>query len=521
MSWDPYEADRRLGKAYDAETADLTDKRCDLVLFDENLAELGFIGDYLDLNFAVGLDGTGSLSSTAPFSTPLKPELCNRDPDRPLFIVAQTRAYRFSGVVTESGPRKAKGEAKIIDIAAQPLLERLKFHSLWKSPTEALLDQPKVAPITTGHAVTVVKNLAAANIQRAQEDPSWPIHVVPNYLKEDDTPWVAIESTMQSMLPAFLEALEGTGVSLQMWIWLPGDPPVPGMEDASRPTMVLDVVDKGTASTWTRDTDDGIRQYYRVLSGGGFVPEWLPKATPYESPRYEEGFQGTDRDDPWVSIDLDGPGVEEWSMPTRYATAPTAIWTGLRTGWLGAVMKEISSEQVSEATEGLIQSLADNINDYASKIRTISAGPPTMAGEVIRYEAITDYARQAKMGVSAFGEVMVTGTNGEDIATGLYESRGYRYLKVSIIDGRPFVFGHHLGLGDGHRYTSDDGDQFYDSITRAAYSDSPTVRGSWAFTVGSGETDDPPVIQLLRRTKRMVDLLQRYYTDTRAVATGD
>lgn len=484
---DLYAADRSLAERLVALQAETLSQRSELLLFDENLNELGFVNDYLSLKFEASIDGTGGLGAVAPMDTPHGPQLISRDPNRPLFVTAQTATYRYSGVVSSTVPRKDAGAAMVIDIIAEPLLTRLDFISLWKAPARQLLDQPKIAPIKQGNAVTVVKELAIANVARIQTNASWPIHVVPNYLTTDESPFVVIESDMQPMGKAFLEALDGTGVSLMMWIWMPGDPPVPGGSNFDRPTMVLDVVDMGSHSGWSSDNDEPIQQYYRLLSGGGFVADWVPRMVPVISDAYEDGYPGTDNDSPWVEWDLDGPGVESWSMPTVYAKCATAIWAGLRQGWLAEVIDGIAKESTTEGDSPIV------------------------------YDTVTDDERKAVMGALATSEIVVTGTSGEDLIVALNESRGYRYLTVAVINGSPFVFGYHFGLGSSQSFSSVSAGRFFDSVTRAAYEDSPTVRCRWDLTVGDGKNDDPPVIKLLRRLRRNAELQQRYYTDLKAV----
>lgn len=501
MTWDPYAADRRLADQHAALLADKLSDKSEVLLFDENLNELGFVNDYLSLKFEASIDGTGGLDATAPKDTTLAAELISRDPDKPMFVTAQTASYRWSGVVRSSVPRKDSGAAMVIDIVGEPLSKRLDFISLWKAPARQLQDQPDVAPVHTGNAVTLVKDLAAANIARVQGDPSWPILVVPNYLPVDNSPFIAIESAMQPMGKAFLEALDGTGVALMMWIWMPGDRPVPGGEGMNRPTMVLDVVDIGSHSGWSSDIDDPIQQYFRVLSGGGFVAEWVPRAIPYSSPAYEYGVPSQDRDDPWIDWDLDGPGIESWSMPTVYATCPTAIWTGLRGGYMAEVIAHISATQIKAAVS--------------------SAPIPTETTPPVVYDSVTDDARKTAMGILGSSEVVITGTNGEDLAAALFETRGYRYLEVSVANGAPFIFGYHFGLGDTPAFSSDLLGRFFDSVSRAAFEDSPSVRCRWSLTVGDGKADDPPSIKLLRRMRRNVELLQRYYTDIKAVTADE
>lgn len=491
-TWDAYAADRGLAEQHAALRAEKLSHRSEFLIFDENLNELGFVNDYLDVKFEASIDGTGGLQSTAPKGTVLAPELISHDPDRPMFATVQTASYRYSSVIKSTVPRKDSGSAMVIDIVGDPLLTRLDYISLRKDPSKTLQEQPTVAPIRSGNALTVVKELAAANVARLQTDPSWPIHVVPNYVTVDNSPHVVIESAMQPMGKAFLEALDGTGVVMMMWIWMPGDPVVPGGESFTRPTMVLDVVDVGTRSGWSTDVDDPIQQYYRVLSGGGFAAEWVPRSDPVSSAAYENGFPGQDPEDPWISWDLEGPGIESWSMPTVYATCPTAIWTGLRRGWLATVIGEIAADVTNTAI-------------------TPNTDPPVL------YDSVTDNERKTLMGALGSSEVVITGTNGEDLVAALSETRGYRYLAVSVANGSPFVFGYHFGLGDGQAFGSDSMGRFVDYVSRATYEDSPTVRCRWDLTVGDGKNDDPPVIKLLRRLRRNAELQQRYYTDTKAV----
>lgn len=497
---DMYAADRSLAEQHAGLLAEKLSQRSEVLLFDENLQEMGFVSDYLSLKFDASIDGTGGLNVVAPSRTWLAPDLLSRDPDKPMFVMAQTAAYRWSGVVESSTPRKDRDSPVVIDIVGNPLITRLDFVELWKSPSVPLQSQPDIAPVQSGNAVTLVKDLALANIGRIQSDEQWPIFVVPNYLPVDKSPMVAIESNMQPMGKAFLEALDGTGVSMMMWIWMPGDKPVPGGEGISRPTIMLDVVDMGSFSGWSTDVDDAIQQYYRVLSGGGFVAEWVPRAEPASSDAYENGFAGTDNADPWVDWDLDGPGIESWSMPTVYAKCATVNWTGLRGGYLTEVISNISSTQIKAAVN--------------------TAPAPTETQPPLIYDSVTDDARQAAMGALGLSEVLITENMAEDLAAALFEYRGYRYLTVSVVNGSPFVFGYHFGLGDSPSFSTSIG-RFFASVTRASYEDSPTVRCRWDLTIGDGKADDAPSIKLLRRMRRNIELLQRYYTDIKAVTTDE
>ena len=341
MTWQQRKDDR------DRVVAALRSDECVVTLLDRVMQKWQIVGGGdLGISFERTLDGSGAFTMTLPPTHPVAAPMEELHEDAPLLIVAQTPTFRWCGFCSYRGP-KLVGKlwsTVVTGVEIELLLDELL--PLLRDPTKPVGEQPSIAPVVSGRAVTECKQVLRAAVE-AQWPGGGPIVVAPEIV-EDTSPPVTFTLDGQPAYSGLKDVLAGTGVAVVAWVWMPGDgdepgdPPLPGLSLAL-PTVVVDVVDYGSWSGWAGTDTDPVLQYQRVLSGGGFGADWEALAAPEPSVLYPRGQQMQDRRDPWIVWHPDMDGVLEMEFGTYPARGARALWSGLRQGWLREVIGQDAS----------------------------------------------------------------------------------------------------------------------------------------------------------------------------------
>ncbi|CAN5208201.1 hypothetical protein BH11ACT6_BH11ACT6_03670 [soil metagenome] len=92
------------------------------------------------------------------------------------------------------------------------------------------------------------------------------------------------------------------------------------------------------------------------------------------------------------------------------------------------------------------------------------------------------------------------------LRVGWYKKRAYRAFKVTVRNGRPYVYGHDFDLG--HRVMFEQDYVFHvDQVAAARYEYDRNTPVSWSFSIGDDTKDDDPFLQGIRALQAGMSLL--------------
>lgn len=351
---------------------------------------------------------------------------------------------------------------------------------------------------------------------------TWPIVVKPqsNFLS-DTSMWTVLTTRFGNLFDVITPTLNDAGLQLVAERWLPGDPqPAPGYYTLTKPTLVLDVVDKSGVRGPSGTAFDGLLKLGARLLSDGITQvvdeyEWGSPPPQYSQP----GFLGTVNEYPWVSF-RNGmrtglSGISKWKMTVHKPLAGSVVTGGRSPAWVNAGIKLLLN-----AVLGYIGMLFGNpglaLGIFDKQVEDV----------VLAFHKVAHNVRQGKMGRNQYGEHWEnTGGTGfsvsalQAIRIGLWKTRAYTSYEVELINGAPYWVGRHFTLGD--RVSAEIGNMSRRS-GRLYVDQVHSVKLSWtrdadpknALTIGDGSAEEQPGAILSRQLEHVRALVQSLGVDS-------
>lgn len=280
---------------------------------------------------------------------------------------------------------------------------------------------------------------------------NWPIVVNPmgNFFT-DTSMWTVLTTRFGNFHDVVASTLQDAGLQITCDRWLPGDPqPAPGHMTLTKPTLVLDVVDKSGVRGPTGTVLDGMLKLVSAILTDGVsevveTADWGPPPPQYGLP----GFLGTVNEFPWVAF-RNGmrtglTGIETWEMVIHKPLAGAVVTGGRSPSWVNSGIKFLLN-----AALGYLGMLFGNpglaLGIFDEQVEDV----------VLAFHRVGHPLRQAVMGRGQYGEHWEN-TNGtgfsvsalQAIRIGMWKTRAYTSFKFSVLNGKPYWVGRHFELGD-------------------------------------------------------------------------
>lgn len=354
-------------------------------------------------------------------------------------------------------------------------------------------------------------------------DPStWPIVIKPqvNFLA-DTSMWTVITTRFGNCFDVISPTLNDAGLHLVAERWLPGDPqPAPGYFTLTKPTLVLDIVDKSGVRGPSGTALDGLLKLGARILDDGFTQEVVEQEWGTAPPQYGvPGFLGTVNDHPWVSF-RNGmrtglSGISSWKMTIHKPLAGSVVTGGRSPSWVNSGIKLLLN-----AVLGYLGMLFGNpglaLGIFDKQVEDV----------VLAFHKTAHNVRQGKMGRNQYGEHWEnTGGTGfsvsvlQAIRVGFWKTRAYTSYEVELVNGAPFWVGKHFQLGD--RVSAEIGtltgragrlyvDQVHSTVLTWGRGADPTH----AITIGDGSAEEQPGAILSRQLEHVRALVQSLGVDS-------
>ncbi|MEU6580673.1 hypothetical protein [Nocardia sp. NPDC046763] len=342
-------------------------------------------------------------------------------------------------------------------------------------------------------------------LQGITEGAELPAVVVPVNALTDSSPWVAIVARMEDAATLQQPAIKGTGVLPTATFWKVGDPqPAPQWFTLTTPCIVFDCQDYSNVTGFDAGfltgligeavalADTALGEIMQVV---GVAEQQDNNMTdPYGNGPLATAL-GLLAKPAWVVFDADSKysGIEKCRISSHHPQAWSLIVGGKSPTW------------VNRGIDFLLELF---IGGLLSVFGASGIAPDILNGVfddvVLAFEPFYDLARQKRLGKFARPEKLVAAGSQAFTpsamvagAQGLWDTRGFRAMELTITDQRQYVFGRDYGI-----YTPVSvikrGVLYTDYVYKVVGKDDRTTRASIVTSVGDGKGHEQPMVKAMR-----------------------
>lgn len=232
-----------------------------------------------------------------------------------------------------------------------------------------------------------------------------------------------------------------------------------------------------------------------------------------------------------IRLDEDGDGEPDPTIAKALGIAPKPPWVCYREGQHSGIIESNISYHKGPVktimTGGKSPKIVNDLQTFAIRFglaqleQVIPLGPggayqqPLTSGldnlyqnqldnSAFAYMRFTDPVRALITGDLAWQEHFERGGGVAYVISGVltlrvgwYKKRAYRSFKVSVRNGRPFVYGHDFDLA--HRVMFEQDKVFYvDQVSASRFEYDRNTPITWSFSIGDDTKDDDPLTQGIR-----------------------
>ena len=341
---------------------------------------------------------------------------------------------------------------------------------------------------------------------------NWPIVVVPKPFFTDTSMWSVLATRFGNFHDVTIATMKDAGLHLKVYRWFPGMPqPAPDHYTLTKPTLVLDVIDKSGYKGPSGTLLDGLTTFV-VRVADDLINEVADEVAPTNSPEYSiGGWFGTTRENPWVCFRYAQrargiSGLLSWKQTVRKATAGAIVTGGKSPDWVNSGIKLLMN-----AALGYLGALIGNpalaLGLFEDQVEDV----------ILAFHRVPNPIRMAKMGVNGppYGEYWESsGGTGfslsalQAIRTGFYKTRAYTTFSIKARTGAPYWPGMHFDVGD--RLSAEIGASkhlYVDHCYSLGWGWSRTEDKDYDIAIGDDQVEDEPGAILSRQVAAIKSLV--------------
>ncbi|MFI7527474.1 hypothetical protein [Nocardia salmonicida] len=449
-----------------------------------------------------------------------------------LHVTVDLAGKRWSGKAASITDRQDEKGSSFIDLKFLHEYEHIKKLVCYANPLLlAELQYPKLFALA-GPSVFIAKTLIFLNLLRRfaplwalPEDlfnpgswlenlnpNNWPIVVLPSDFFTDTSMWSVLSTRFGNAHDVLAPTLSDAGLQLVVRRWLPGDPqPAPAHMHLTKPTLLIDIVDKSGYRGLTGTVVDGLLHFATAVADD-LINEVATIIGVPDAPEYAvSGFMGTAPQRPWVTwrnahrTGLSGIGT--WQATVHKALAGAIVTGGHSPDWVNTGLKLLAN-----AILGYIGWIFGNPG------LAVGVFEEQLEDVVLAFHRVGNPIRFAQMGIRgpAYGEYWEsTGGTGfslsalQAIRTGFDRTKAYRSYKVSTVNGAPFWVGRHFDVGDRVAAEVGRNGQYYiDHVYALKLTIDRGTDPKWTVSIGDDGAEDEPGAMLARQVAHVKNIVQ-------------
>lgn len=499
-----------------------------VTLYDRFWRPIGYLGDYISLTASKPRNQVPGLNITLKGSDPHVEDIrkCRREL---VGITIEIGSLRWAYTVESAALKLADGQ-RTLEVTAVGLFDFFSYLMVWPNfllpiqaqiPSRAVFVGPIVSVLNTmiaeqawrlqSGAWELVNNLGSLNVDwrawfgtvlqsrgNLLDRLHTPIYVVRTPFLQDTSPLVAITSRMESVATLIDKLMSGYGVTVEIELWLPGDPQPDEFATLAVPTYVVRVVDRSNVTGPTGTVLDSIVKQIINIEGSAFGNVLKPFLNPdgvyapdgvFIAPRI-----GVDFVMPWTLL-VDHPRgpMESFEIVDHHPQGWQVIIGGKSPAWINSLINAttawiIDAIMIVIGLTGIPGTLLDGLfNDF-----------------LLAFQLIENFERRNDMGPYGRPEKFVaTGAAPYNIDAlfsfiqAMWDSRGYRSAQASFRNGYPYSVGRDIFVGS-MMSIAEGGTLYTDYVENVVITDNRNERAKVIVQIGDGKAEEAPVVRLQR-----------------------
>lgn len=503
-------------------------KRPEIIICDKQWQTVAYLQGELMGDAEEIANDTGEADISLPGRHRLVPWLMTKQRwPEDVHIIIETPYKRWSGKCESIQRVIASGEMVAVKLHFLHDYDRAKHLVCYATPGSPAEFQPIKAMPWAGPAVTGVNSYGLVNMWRVQmgidsfpddilagmgmfEDwlpEDWWTTMVPNNPLTDTSRW----ATMSARFPMFhdlvLPTLQDGGLHLSVQRWMPGDPPIPGVNlSGEHSVRVYKTLDKSGYRGYTGTFVDGLLNVIGTLAEDYIneIRHELEREVPedYKLP----AIFGTRQDAPFVVIPEGNLTPLSSSTMTIHKAIAYAMLTGGKSPqWVNSLAKLAANAALGYLGMAIGNpGLALGVFDFL------------VEDTILAFHRIPNPVRKSLMGPDANWEQWVQGPGvGFTLSTlqamriGFWDTRYYNSFEAEVDPAAlPWKLGKHFDLMD--RIAFEIAGQLYiDHVTKWGISWSASDPVKYRLTIGDGRAEESPTAKMQRYKESILTVIQQ------------
>jgi hypothetical protein len=499
-----------------------------VTVYDKFWRPIAEAGDYIELTASKPRNKIPVLMMTLKGSDPLVPIMRNCR-NEVIGITVETGSIRWAYTVEEASMKLDDGQ-RTLQIKAHGLFDYLSYLLIWPNFLLPIQTQIPNRAVFVGPIVSVINVMIAEQAFRLQSGlwellnnaaslnfdwrawfgtvlqsrgnffdmlhtPLYVCHVNP---LTDGSPLVAITSRMETVATVLDKLITGYGVTVEVELWLPGDPQPDSAARLSVPTYVVRVTDRSNVTGPTGTIVDSVIKQLVTLEGSVFGNALEPFLNPDGVYAPDGVFiaptVGVDYVTPWtILIDHPRGPLERFEIVDHHPQGWQIVIGGRSPKWLNDLINAttswiLDSLMIVLGLTGVPSNLLDGLfNDV-----------------LLSFQLTQNFERRNNMGPYGKPEKFVaTGAAPYNIdalfsfITAMWDSRGYRSAIAHFRNGYPYAVGRDIFPG-AMMSIAESGVLYTDYIESIIITDNRQERAKVIVQIGDGQAEEAPIARFQR-----------------------
>lgn len=488
----------------------------------------GEAGDYIELAASYPRNNVPVLTITFKGSDPLVPVMrkCRTEV---VGLTVEIGSLRWAYTV-DSATYKLQDGQRTLQVKALGLYDYFNYLQVWPNSLLPIQAQIPSRAVFVGPIVTCINVMIAEQAFRLQAglwdlvnnlgslNPDWrtwfgaalmsrgnvldrlktPIYVCHVNPLKDTSPFISVTARMESVASVIDKLVKAYGVTVEISLWLPGDPQPDKWANLANPTYVVRTVDRSNVTGPTGSILDGIIKQVVNLQqstlGGVLEPFLNPQGQYAPVGVYIAPTIGVNYVKPWaILVDHPRGPLENFEIVDHHPQGWSIIIGGRSPKWFNDLINATTSWildciMIVVGLSGVPSNLFDGIfNDV-----------------LLAFQQVQNFSRRQDMGPYGRPEKFVaTGAAPYNIdalfsfISAMWDSRGYRSAIAQFRNNFPYSVGRDIFPGAMMSIAEND-ELYSDYIENIIITDNRKERAKVIVQVGDGKAEEAPIARFQR-----------------------
>ena len=513
-----------IGRQAAAEPTQIT-----VTIYDKFWVPLGECHDYIQLSASKPRNKPAVLNLNLKGSDPLVP-LIRKCRKEVVGITVEVGSLRWAYTVDTAAYKLANG-MKTLEVKALGLHDYLSYLLVYPNFLAPLQVQVPTRAVFIGPICTCIEVMIAEQAFRMQTglweltdnalslNADWqawigtllesrgnvldmlhtPIYVVHHNPLIDASPFVEFNSRMETCYQVIEKLVKSYGVTVEMDLWLPGDPQPDQYSMLGVPTYVVRVVDRSDVTGPTNGTilDSIVKEVVNVEGSilGNVLDPLLNPTGEYAPPGvYIAPTLGVDFVAPWaILVDHPRGPMESFELTDHHPQGWAIVIGGKSPKWI--------QDLINATTSWLIDSLSILIGVTGIPSNLLDG---LLADVLFAFQTVESFGRRNDMGPYGRPSKFVpTGAAPYNIdalfsfISTLWDTRGYRSGMAQFRNGYPYAVGKDIFPG-ALMSIAENGELYTDYIENVMITDNRKERCSVIVQIGDNKAEEAPIARFQR-----------------------